>query len=53
MSTEPKERMVLGPQAFECGIQKRLLYAGKSQVDYVDGIKVRNLTRISLIHTTK
>ena len=34
------EKMVLGTEAFECGIQKRLIHAGKEPVDYVDGTKV-------------
>jgi hypothetical protein len=34
------EKMVLGPEAFDCGIQKRLVHAGKEPIDYVDGTKV-------------
>lgn len=34
------EQMVLGVDAFDCGIQKRLVYAGKEPVIYVDGTKV-------------
>ena len=32
--------MVLGPEAFNCGTQKKLIYPGKAPVEYVDGTKV-------------
>lgn len=32
--------MVLGTDAFDCGIQKRLIHAGREQVEYEDGTKV-------------
>ena len=32
--------MVLGTDAFNCGIQKRLIHAGKHALDYPDGTKV-------------
>jgi hypothetical protein len=35
-----KEQMVLGPEALNCGIQKRLVHAGKAPIEYVDGTKV-------------
>jgi AH receptor-interacting protein len=35
-----KEQMVLGSEAFNCGIQKSLIHAGKSPIEYVDGTKV-------------
>ncbi len=38
--TDSNEQMVLGTEAFDCGIQKRLIYAGKHPVNYVDGTKV-------------
>ena len=38
--TETSEQMVLGPDAFNCGTQKKLLYPGKTPIDYVDGTKV-------------
>lgn len=34
------EQMVMGTEAFECGIKKSLINAGKTKVDYVDGTKV-------------
>lgn len=34
------EQMVLGPDALKCDIQKRLVYAGKEPVEYVDGTKI-------------
>ena len=34
------EKMVLGPEAFDCGIQKRLVHAGKEPIEYADGTKV-------------
>ena len=37
---QSEEKMVLGPEAFNCGIQKSLIYAGKESVEYVDGTKV-------------
>ena len=33
-------RMVLGTEAFNCGIQKSLIHAGKNPINYVDGTKV-------------
>ena len=48
------EKMVMGPEAFDCGIQKKLIYAGKTPVDYEDGTKVNhenlNLKFYNLIH---
>lgn len=38
--SETQERMVLGTEAFNCGIQKSLVHAGKHPVNYVDGTKV-------------
>ena len=35
--------LVMGTEAFMCGIQKSLIYAGTKQVDYVDGTKVAKL----------
>ena len=32
--------LVMGTDAFTCGIQKSLIYAGKKQIDYKDGTKV-------------
>lgn len=37
---ETQERMVLGTEAFNCGIQKSLVHAGKHPVNYADGTKV-------------
>ncbi|CAF0877124.1 unnamed protein product [Brachionus calyciflorus] len=34
------DQMVMGIEAFDCGIQKRLVYAGKTPIEYVDGTKV-------------
>ena len=34
------ELLIGGPEAFMCGIQKNLIYAGKKQIDYKDGTKV-------------
>ena len=34
------DKMVMGPEAFDCGVQKKLIYAGKTPVDYEDGTKV-------------
>jgi hypothetical protein len=38
--SDNKEQMVLGTEAFSCGIQKRLINAGKHPVDYSNGTKV-------------
>jgi len=38
--SENREHMVLGTDAFNCGIQKRLVHAGKQPLDYPDGTKV-------------
>ena len=35
--------MVLGPEAYNCGIQKRLIHAGKQPIEYPDGTKVTQL----------
>ena len=40
---ETSEQMVLGAEAFDCGIQKRLVHAGKHQVNYVNGTKVSSI----------
>lgn len=34
------DQMVMGTEAFDCGIQKRLIYAGKNTIEYADGTKV-------------
>lgn len=34
------ESMVLGSEAFNCGIQKSLVHAGKAPVNFEDGTKV-------------
>lgn len=34
------DQMVMGTEAFDCGIQKRLVYAGKKPTEYFDGTKV-------------
>jgi AH receptor-interacting protein len=34
------EQMVLGVEAFDCGIQKSLIYAGTEPIQYLDGTKV-------------
>ncbi len=41
------EQMVLGSEAFDCGIQKSLVHAGKTPVEFVDGTKV-NFIRTQL-----
>jgi hypothetical protein len=33
--------LIMGPEAFDCGIQKYLLHAGSKKVDYTDGTKVK------------
>ena len=38
--TNDEDKMVLGVDAFNCGVQKSLVYSGKEQIDYVDGTKV-------------
>lgn len=38
--SEIQEKMVLGTEAFNCGIQKSLIHAGKEPIDYPDGTKV-------------
>lgn len=35
------EQMVLGTEAMDCGIKKSLINAGKQQVDYENGTKVK------------
>lgn len=38
--SKTEEKMVLGTEAFNCGIQKSLIHAGKQQLEYPDGTKV-------------
>ena len=40
MPADKEDSMVYGSDALECGIQKRLLHAGRQLVDYVYGTKV-------------
>ena len=40
--TSENEKMVIGPEAFDCGIQKRLVHAGKEPITYKNGTKVEN-----------
>lgn len=41
MSEKLNEQMVMGTEAFDCGVQKRLVHAGLKPIDYFDGTKVR------------
>ena len=40
-SDNDSDRMVVGPEALDCDIKKRLLHAGRETVSYVDGAKVQ------------
>jgi hypothetical protein len=48
MSDSSGEQMVLGPEAFNCGIQKKLIYPGKTPIEFVDGTKVFNKIKNSM-----
>lgn len=37
------EEIVMGTEAFDCGIKKSLLNAGAKKIDYVDGSKVLSI----------
>lgn len=41
--TSNNEQMVSGIEAFNCGIQKSLIHAGKHPIEYTDGTKVRKI----------
>jgi hypothetical protein len=43
MPQNSEENMVLGSEAFNCGIQKSLVHAGKAPVNFVDGTKVNTM----------
>lgn len=40
--TSNSESIVMGTEAYNCGIQKSLVHAGKYPIDYVDGTKVKH-----------
>ena len=45
------EEVVMGTEAFDCGIKKSLLNAGAKKIDYVDGSKVISINIFKIIST--